>query len=80
MTPNTGTYSYGGVSGLTDDQLSAALSGGVGVDTGVPGIDTSYVDGSGSLVTGGASDSNEDFFDSVNTGSNFDTNTNTGNT
>jgi hypothetical protein len=78
--PNTGTYSYGGVSGLTDDQLSAALSGGVGVDTGVPGIDTSYVgNGSGSLVTGGASDSNEDFFDSVNTGSNFDTNTNTGN-
>ncbi len=47
-----------------------------GIDVGVPGIDTSY--GSGSLVTGGASDSNEDFFNSVNTGSNFDTNTNTG--
>jgi len=41
------------------------------------GIDTSYAvgSGSGSLVTGGASDSNEDFFDSVNTGSNFDDNT-----
>lgn len=70
---NTGTYSYGGQSGLSGDQLTAALSGGIGVDTGVPGIDTSYnTGGSGSLVTGGASDSNKDFFDSVNTGSNWD--------
>jgi hypothetical protein len=71
--PNTGTYSYGGESGLSGDTITAILTGDYsGIDTGITGIDTSWSDGGGSLVTGGATGGNDDFFDSVNTGSNWD--------